>query len=200
MPLQGPNAPTVAASTFLDSPVWVDPENILAVDSTQATVSCGVSVVSEYLRATGFQFAIQTGSTILGIVVELNDLVEPDLGGAMGVVYLTKNGTSGVGGPNVPVAGAGWQEYGNADDLWGTTWTPAEINDPNFGLLLAVGDDSNAIDCSLEAAQITVYFNPPLQAFRPDADIVTTGWATAPLWSKIEEVSADGTVISGVAS
>lgn len=38
------------------------------------------------------------------------------------------------------------------------------------------------------------------QKIRPDGDIVTTGWATAPLWSKIEEETPDGTIISGVAS
>lgn len=39
-----------------------------------------------------------------------------------------------------------------------------------------------------------------MQKLRPDADVVTTGWATAPLWSKIEEAAADGTVVTGVAS
>lgn len=40
----------------------------------------------------------------------------------------------------------------------------------------------------------------PPQTLRPDADIVTTGWATAPLFSKINETSADGTVITATAS
>lgn len=38
------------------------------------------------------------------------------------------------------------------------------------------------------------------QAIRPDADVTTTGWTTTPLWSKIEEESADGTVITATAS
>lgn len=38
------------------------------------------------------------------------------------------------------------------------------------------------------------------QMLRPDADIVTTGWSTAPLFSKIDEESADGTVITATAS
>jgi hypothetical protein len=37
----------------------------------------------------------------------------------------------------------------------------------------------------------------PPQQLRPDADITTTGWTATPLWSKIEEVSPDGTVIVG---
>lgn len=42
-------------------------------------------------------------------------------------------------------------------------------------------------------------FAPP-QRIRPDGDLATTGWSTAPLWSKIAEETADGTVISGLAS
>lgn len=38
------------------------------------------------------------------------------------------------------------------------------------------------------------------QQLRPDADVTTTGWTTTPLWSKIEETSADGTVITATAS
>ena len=36
----------------------------------------------------------------------------------------------------------------------------------------------------------------------PDADVTTTGWATAPLWSKVDDdpASPDATVITGAAS
>lgn len=40
----------------------------------------------------------------------------------------------------------------------------------------------------------------PPQRIRPDADIATTGWSTAPLWSKVDEDSPDTTYITGVAS
>lgn len=37
---------------------------------------------------------------------------------------------------------------------------------------------------------------------KPDADVTTTGWATAPLWSKVDDTptSPDGTVITATAS
>lgn len=38
------------------------------------------------------------------------------------------------------------------------------------------------------------------QAIRPDADTTTTGWTSTPLFSKINEASADGTVITATAS
>jgi hypothetical protein len=40
---------------------------------------------------------------------------------------------------------------------------------------------------------------PAAQFVRPDADLATTGWTTAPLWSKVNDQS-DATFISGVAS
>lgn len=38
------------------------------------------------------------------------------------------------------------------------------------------------------------------QAARPDADVTTTGWSSTPLYSKINEASPDGTVITATAS
>jgi hypothetical protein len=38
------------------------------------------------------------------------------------------------------------------------------------------------------------------QSLRPDADTTTTGWTSTPLFSKINESSADGTVITATAS
>jgi hypothetical protein len=48
--------------------------------------------------------------------------------------------------------------------------------------------------------RLEITWTAATQAIRPDADITTTGWTTTPLWSKIEETSADGTVITATAS
>jgi hypothetical protein len=42
---------------------------------------------------------------------------------------------------------------------------------------------------------------PPPQTIHPDADVTTTGWTAAPLWSKVdEEVADDGDFITSTAS
>jgi len=41
---------------------------------------------------------------------------------------------------------------------------------------------------------------PSLVSLRPDGDTTATSWATPPLWSKVEETSPDGTVITATAS
>lgn len=51
----------------------------------------------------------------------------------------------------------------------------------------------NALVVALSPAAAT-------QQLRPDADTTTTGWTSTPLFSKINESSADGTVITATAS
>jgi hypothetical protein len=54
-------------------------------------------------------------------------------------------------------------------------------------------------DDEITALRTGTPFSTP-QLIYPDADVSTTGWATAPLWSKIDEASPDGTVITATAS
>jgi hypothetical protein len=41
---------------------------------------------------------------------------------------------------------------------------------------------------------------PPPQTLRPDADTDADSWTTTPLWSKVDEASAGGDVITATAS
>ncbi len=53
--------------------------------------------------------------------------------------------------------------YGSASDLWGTTWTPAEINNTNFGVSLSVLNQSgfSSRTASVDYIQITVTYTAP---------------------------------------
>lgn len=54
---------------------------------------------------------------------------------------------------------AQYVSYGGATDLWGTTWTPAEVNGTTFGAVLsATGTVGNA---SVEHMRISVYYTLP---------------------------------------
>jgi len=50
------------------------------------------------------------------------------------------------------------------------------------------------------APRLEVSWELNAQQLRPDADLATAGWSTAPLWSKIDEDTPDGVTITGVAS
>ena len=80
---------------------------------------------------------------------------------SLGAINLTKDGTTVVGTSKAPVVGAGgWGSYGNSTDLWGTTWTLAEINASTFGALLKAGDALLSTP-STDAMRITVYYTVP---------------------------------------
>lgn len=43
------------------------------------------------------------------------------------------------------IANPGYTSYGGAADLWGETWTAADINDPDFGVVINVGHAGGSI-------------------------------------------------------
>ena len=75
----------------------------------------------------------------------------------------------------------------------------AVISWSNLYVRLYQADDSgtNSGTGFVDYVSFTVPDGAPPQQIRPDADVATTGWTTAPLWSKVEETSPDGTVIVG---
>src|SRR5213075_329680 len=92
-------------------------------------------------------FSIPGGSTIDGIVCEVE--VACDVSGAMQdfTVHLTKNGSADVGSEKAdattyPTSDA-YKTYGSSSDLWGATWTASDINSANFGLKFASLNNGN---------------------------------------------------------
>jgi hypothetical protein len=55
------------------------------------------------------------------------------------------------------------QSYGNATDLWGSTWTPADINNAGFGAVLSVFNTRSlgAATATVNFMQITVTYTIP---------------------------------------
>jgi len=50
--------------------------------------------------------------------------------------------------------------YGGASDLWGTSWTAADINNSGFGVGYIAHADSDGIRTYIEFMRITVYYTP----------------------------------------
>jgi len=156
--------PSVAAQSGAGS-VWQTINNILSGGSASAYVSLASGATSAMLQAKGFAAfqAIPDGATIAGIVV--TDRRHTDSGTVIdSTLQLLKAGnpvgTNKASGAAWPTSGA-YATYGSAIDLWGTTWSPAEIKDPNFGVQLAAhrtaGGTAKAYANFLE---ITVYYSP----------------------------------------
>lgn len=136
-----PTAATSTAGTGAFSE-WNNTMGVFAAGEDEIA-GCGLwpGELSGDLKATGFGFAIPTGATILGISVSVGrgDNMDPPRA-TDHTVRLLKTGTAV--GTN-KASGSTWPTalteaaYGGAADLWGTTWTPAEINASDFGVVFA---------------------------------------------------------------
>jgi uncharacterized repeat protein (TIGR01451 family) len=135
--------------------------NATLSDDLYATTSLNDNQQSNYLKCTGYGFTIPTSATISGITVNvernasntpIKDLeVRTVKAGAIGTVdrstatqYPTTDTIEAHGGPT---------------DLWGTTWTAADINNVNFGAALAAqkaGANGGARTVNVDHMPITV--------------------------------------------
>lgn len=156
---------------------WSNADNAGASDNSRATVQItSSSNVSNYLRATGFGLDIPAGSIIKGITVgiERSEANSQDATIRDNVVSLVKNNS--VVGQNKAATAINWPtsdataSYGGTSDLWGTTWTPAEVNNANFGVVLSVGRTSGGDETArVDHITVAVEYTTPVQSVKnPD--------------------------------
>lgn len=143
--------------------------------SNNSYISCGTllgilaSAQTNYIQSSGYGFAIPSTATVCGIEVRVERNAAGLLIGSSVTdknVFLMKAGTQ-VGTNHA--SGAGWTGsdavavYGNNADLWGTTWTPAQINASNFGVLFSAqmnaGLASLFLTANVDAITVTVYYD-----------------------------------------
>ncbi|THU41298.1 T9SS type A sorting domain-containing protein [Niastella caeni] len=173
----GPNSPGTATSTsFAGSDYsFNNPSNISVDDNSRSTASSIISLLSgqtEYLQATNFGFSIPVGSTICGIEVNVVKSATNVVLNLTSVtdynVRIIKNGT--VSGTNLADGSTLWPSsdtytsYGNDNELWGTTWSQADINSSDFGISFSA--EINGLVGLLPSARIdyismTVYYLDP---------------------------------------
>lgn len=157
----GPSLPTTAQQVGAGSQ-WQTIQNIEAIGTASANVFLSNGATSTLLQGRGYGSSIPAGATIAGIVLTTQRHT------ASGIVIdsniqLLKAGTAV--GTNKATAthwptSPGFATYGGPSDLWGTTWTPADINNPNFGAQLAASRTSGGDTVFVNFLQITVYYAP----------------------------------------
>ncbi|MFA6300726.1 MAG: immunoglobulin-like domain-containing protein [Candidatus Paceibacterota bacterium] len=144
---------------------WVNPGYVVADDTNYATAILNLYGSSESLNATNYGFSIPAGATIDGIQVSIMRKSSSLLAGNSIIdksVRLIKNGS--VVGDNkknsthwaTSMTAVGYGGYG---DLWGATWTPADINASNFGVAFSVETES-LLDrtASVDYVQMSVFY------------------------------------------
>jgi hypothetical protein len=179
MASQGPRIVGTGASVSTGNTPWTSPGNITANDGVFAVAALAQgspgpsSATSNDLQGTNCGFSIPAGSTINGIQVDIFEKRD-NAGGALfgsvadASVKIIKGGTK-QGTDHGGLSGnTNWQNagslftYGGSTDLWGLTWTAADINASNFGCSLSAVDNTGlGINALVDYMQITVFYTPP---------------------------------------
>jgi len=119
---------------------------------------------TQTLRASGYGFAIPANATVTGIKAQILSKATGSMNDAGGV-FLRKAGAQ-VGNNhsngNLWSAALTNQTYGGSADLWGTSWTPADINNAGFGVGVAVrGFGPTPQTASVDYISLTVFYTLP---------------------------------------
>lgn len=170
MASEGPRSGgTFANDATVGTVDWSGPSNASASDNSYATSGSGTDpagITTKYLKATNFGFSIPGGATIDGILVEVEGKHVSATGSdtTSGVKLVKADGTFGIGNKT----GGSWtttdtyRSFGGASDLWSNSWTPADINDADFGVgisrTLFREDAATQTVSSIDHIRITVYY------------------------------------------
>ena len=147
--VQGPQVDSGKAPATASGTSWTNPTYVYSSDENFATYSVSGNTTSNTLTIRNFGFSIPSTAVINGISVYVERGATSSTNRLKDqTIQLQK--TSGLVGSNKAVTSSYWpvgngsspndstRQYGDTDDLWGTTWTPAEINSSNFGVQVRV--------------------------------------------------------------
>ena len=182
---------------------WSNPGNVVADDTSYATATLLGAVgsdISKYLQGTSYGFSIPSGATISGITVAIMRRADASAAVRDWGLQMLKGGTvvgSNRASDTLWTASMGEATYGGTTDLWGTTWTPAQINESGFGVSLYVWNstynnriayvDYMRITVTYTAATISITTTSPLASGSVGAaysqTLTATGGSPPYTWS-----------------
>ena len=166
MASQGPiSAGAGANQAGVGTVAWSSTGNVVASDNTRASAILSAGNQSQYLVASSFGFSVPGGSTIDGIVVEverhgsntnvLDNRVRIVKGGVIG-----STDKSSVSQWPITSGSEAYASYGGTSDLWGETWTASDINASDFGVAVSAKNTNPKIlrVANVDHVRITVYY------------------------------------------
>lgn len=177
------NATTFSNNASIGSVAWNSPGNAALSDNSQVQATQVLALFAtantNYLVVQGLGLAIPAASTICGISVDIEHSAGGiSLGGGIrdASVRIVKNGSI-TGTDHASPSNWGGSDahatYGSSTDIWGVSWTPADINAGNFGVAIAAslnaGLASVALSARVDHVTITVYYmNPSILPLKPE--------------------------------
>ena len=192
-------SPTTCVTVAGTNNDWSNAGRAVSSNNSYATVSVNDNQTSDYLQCTNYGFTIPAGATINGITVNVerySSNANATRDAAMrlvkaGVIQATDRSTATF----YPTADT-YEAHGGNTDLWGTTWTPADINNANFGAAFASVKPVTAgggRTVSVDHIQITVDYTPVISVSSINrASTNPTEPATVVSWTVIFSASVSG--------
>ena len=178
-------SPTTATTTnaltcpgrTADDMAWSNPGNATSSDDRYIIVTSEAAYdsgnISDELAFSGFVFALPTGAVIVGIVAEVENYSSDGSNISMSDINLTKAHGNQIGN-NYGYGTAGtpvwpkttdtntYESFGTSTtDMWGTTWSEAEVEASGFGVALCARSGSANAAAQIDHVRITVYYNSP---------------------------------------
>jgi hypothetical protein len=145
---------------------WTNPGNALSSNGSYATAPVGDTTTTNYLQCVGYGFTIPTGASINGITVSV-ERSSTNTGTQDAAVRTVKAGVIGTTDRSTATAYPTtdtYEAHGGAADLWGTSWTAADVNNANFGAAFASqkpGTAGGSRTISVDHIEITVDYTLP---------------------------------------
>ena len=164
---------------------WTTPGNATATDDSKASVALTKNTgISNYIKATGFGFSVPSNARIDGITVEWEKSDSLDGGAgetqdnAVRIVKTDAIGATDLSNVSNWTTTDTFVSYGGVANLWGDTWTAADINGSTFGAAISaknakVSGGGAATTAYVDSVRITITYTLPTMT------VGTTGTQTS---------------------
>jgi hypothetical protein len=182
---QGPYSPSstenqpLASCSICTGAIWDSTENVSAIDGQFASVTldpylnCFQSACyrSRYLTCYNFGFNIPANAVIEGVSIDVAGI--PSSNGSVRdcTIVLRRDNLNNLYGTNM-ASTTPWNtnqpdhSYGSSTELWGLTWTPADVNSPDFGTYIKLyNPTANQKSAYIDAVYITVTYSIGMNTF-----------------------------------
>ena len=158
---------------------WVNLDNIKLANGATTDVPLSGSASSKTLVVTGFNLNLDPSATVVGIEVRIRGRHTSALmyGNYNGMRLLKGGAAVGTAHSAVDTSyNFTTPTFGGANNLWGTTWTVADLNAPGFGVQFRVTNGCCfANNVYLDYVQVRVHYLPPTIAWKVGVDGADNG-------------------------
>ena len=202
MPSIGPNSAVAFSNdTTVGAFGWVNPGNAAASDNNKASLTLfSAGNITYYLKSLDYFGSVPSTATIDGLLYEAEIAATGASGNTVdNSVKSVKGGSIGgaekASGANWPT-GDTYRGYGGSSDLWGQTWTPADINSSTFGFVhsaKAVGGGPQTP--TIDHVRATVYYTLPSPQDISISFRIPVAWKQTPEVDAVLPVEWSGEVI-----